>query len=526
MSYQGGEAPIIFGDLGLVGSAAMATLPPNALLRAENVAYQTSELIPALGSQKINGSTLGASVSIPGLIEWVPTTVARRLIAMLSDGRILRDDGAGTFAITLASGKTIGVDPVMAVGGLEAVGNNKKLFMTLKVGKVQILDGDAATTRDIGASAPSEWVTTPPRTLVSHAARMWGFAGDRAYASSVLDHENFLDTANGALTKVVGPGVGERVEGALPFKEQLFIWKWPQGVFIYDTRPATTTDWLLTELTRAIGIAGPRALDVGADEVLFVSETSHLHLLSNVRANDVLASDLVAANMLEDWFKENVSREPSALARSTVKFYQERQEFHVALPGIGSSDCNIRVVVDMKKTGTPRLYVVNKDVCQSLATRQTTAKTQQLIGGDNAGTVWTLDEEGRTKGGTPYTCTFQTPNDDFAWVDPTLRTRQKNLAFLELLGVATGSFTFAIDTYLDGVFGETITFNLSGSGAKLGSFVLGTDKLASGNGPLATRKKMRGSCHRLSMVGRFTSDSSTFRIAGLVVSFTPGGHKR
>ena len=27
----------------------------------------------------------------------------------------------------------------------------------------------------------------------------------------MLDHENFLDTANGALTKVIGPGVGERI---------------------------------------------------------------------------------------------------------------------------------------------------------------------------------------------------------------------------------------------------------------------------------------------------------------------------
>lgn len=528
MSFTGVEAPVLWGSYGLVGTAGMATLPPDVFILNENVAYESAEVVAILGSAKVNDPPFSGSPSVNGLIEYNPYPGVYRLVAMLADGRILRTSatGPGIFDVTLREALTIGPDPVLARAGEEEVGNVRKLFMTLLAGPVQVLNDNDIVCHDIGPNAPAEWVTTtPPRHLFAHAARLWGLAGDRAYFSSVLDHENFVDTTNGAGSQTVGIGVGERCESAVVFKEQVFIFKWPKGIFIYDTRDNDLTNWLLTELTRGLGIAGPRAVAVGGDEVLFVAETGHLHLLSNVRGNDVLASDLTEANLLRDWWKDNISAAPDALVRASVVFYPEREEFHVALPAAGATEtCSIRVIVDMKRGSAPRIYTSPKDICQSLAIRTVATRANQLISGDNAGTVWSLDEDVRTKAGAAYDCVIRTPQDDFAWVDPALRTRRKNLAFLEIIAISTGTFTLTAETYLDGLFRESIAFPLSGPGAVLGGFVLGTDILG-GSGPIAKRHRIRGSCRRLSIVFRFTTTAGmTFRLSGFIVSFTADGH--
>jgi hypothetical protein len=145
--------------------------------------------------------------------------------------------------------------------------------------------------------------------------------------------------------------------------------------------------------------------------------------------------------------------------------------------------------------------------------------------GDDAGFVWLLDRDSRTKGGLGYPGEFQTPPDDLSRIDPALATKRKNGDFLELVVEPKGNWNLSVDILWDGTIKQTVVFNMGTTGAAIGSFVLGTDLLG-GDQILNKKKRIVGSGTRFSIIGRNGSAGEDFSVARAYLYFRPSDEKK
>lgn len=199
MSYKGAQVPIPLGQLGLLTDDTASALPVNSLAVAYNVAFKGGRISKMFGSTKINSVALTDAVI--ALFDYWPDATTQRTIAATADGNIYRDTGDGTFSsgVFIASlGAMSSAGTKMLTGGAESGGRNKKLFIVSDANQVQIIDGDAGSTRDIMFPA-LDWETgNYPSFAVQYQNKMvmMGGAADphRLYFSTTSDHENFVGT--------------------------------------------------------------------------------------------------------------------------------------------------------------------------------------------------------------------------------------------------------------------------------------------------------------------------------------------
>jgi hypothetical protein len=196
MAYQGISVPIVLGQAGLITDDPISSLPLNALQKANNITFDSGRIGKSLGSSKYNSSALDSD--IVAVFDWFPTPSLQRLIAVTDNGKIWRDTGDTTFgsATPIKTGLgTLTTDTKISAGGAESSLRNKKLFITTGASQVQIIDGDASTTRDINLPS-QDWQTgNYPNFCIPYQNRMVmiNSAADRhrVYFSTVSDHENF-----------------------------------------------------------------------------------------------------------------------------------------------------------------------------------------------------------------------------------------------------------------------------------------------------------------------------------------------
>lgn len=95
MAYQGASIPIPLGDLGLKTDAPMTSLPPNALIKANNVSLYSGAIEKSRGSSRFNTTSFASAVV--SVHDWYPDPTSQRLIAITAAGNVYRDTGSGTF---------------------------------------------------------------------------------------------------------------------------------------------------------------------------------------------------------------------------------------------------------------------------------------------------------------------------------------------------------------------------------------------------------------------------------------------
>lgn len=196
MAYQGISVPIVLGQAGLITDDPISSLPLNALQKANNITFDSGRIGKSLGSTKFNSTALESD--IVAVFDWFPTPSSQRLIAVTDNGKVWRDTGDGTFSSATAIKTGLGTlttDTKIATGGAESSLRNKKLFISTGVSQVQVIDGDASTTRDIIFPSPDWQAGNYPTFCIQYQNRMvmLNSAADRhrAYFSTVSDHENF-----------------------------------------------------------------------------------------------------------------------------------------------------------------------------------------------------------------------------------------------------------------------------------------------------------------------------------------------
>lgn len=518
--FTGLVAELPIGQAGLTGSRNQALIRPEHLLLANNISFFGDNLSKEGGASKYNASALTGAPSVRGGYDWWPNTTTQRAIVVTSVGAILKDSGGGTFGTTLKSGLTININdvPQFVEGGKEVAANNRKLFIFTPNNQVQVLSGDGATTANI-ATPPADWSSVFPVTGCLHQGRLIGAGNSndphRVYYTGTSNHEDF--SAGGSITCY--PGEGEGIVKVMSFKGLILLFKFPYGIFYIDARDANPANWRVDKLNAVLGAAGPGCPVQLEDDVLFLDPQGNLHFISSTTeyGNLNLRSLTTEANF-QAYVKDNFALAGMPRARGVL--YPRKREVHFAVTGTGSTVNNLRMVVDLNRSPIARFRVSDRDVCESLWLRKDSSGVPSLASGDNAGFMWLMDSDTKSKDGAGYAAEFQSSHDDLSWLDPSFAYRRKQGRFLELVVEPLGNWNLDVQYYWDGKLAGTATFNMGVTGAALGSFTIGTDIL--GNNPIANRKRrITGSGRRFSIKGNNSGAAQDYSVSRFLLHFQP-----
>jgi len=201
-----------------------------------------------------------------------------------------------------------------------------------------------------------------------------------------------------------------------------------------------------------------------------------------------------------------------------------KREVHFGLAGSGSTVNNRRLVVDFNRPDLPRFRFSERDTPESVWLKQDIDNVPRLTIGDDAGFVWNLDQDTRSKDGVGYEGKFESPQVDLSFLDPSLGTKRKEGKFLEIAVEPTGDWDLNVDILWDGAITQTVTFNMGITGATLGTFVLGTDKLA-GSISLNRKKRITGGGRRFSIAGRNSGAGEDFSVSKFYLHFLVGDER-
>ena len=173
MAFQGQTANLVFGLEGLTGNQNQRQLRPTQLIFAQNIDLSDRTVQREQGGVRYTPAPVAGGAVVLAGFDWMPTQLLQRQICYFNDGTIRRDDGAGDFTITLASGLATTVNPQFVAGGNEVPGNPRKLFMFNGVDAPLQLIGDATTM--VVVPGPVDWAgTSQPIFGAIHENRLIG----------------------------------------------------------------------------------------------------------------------------------------------------------------------------------------------------------------------------------------------------------------------------------------------------------------------------------------------------------------
>lgn len=523
MAYTGLVIPLPVGVQGFSGSRNATQLQAGHFQSVEGITLEGGLIQKDGGAIKMNSTALGApSVVISG-INYSPIADATRDAVFLSNGSILKDSGTGTFPTTLVSGlnSTRDPPPYFMMGGGEATGSPRSLFLFSSVNQVQVVDGDGSTMAAI-ATPPADWAGGGnfPTFGVIHEGRLWGGgnASDphRIYYSNPADHQDFTGAGSGTIS--IFPGRGERLVGGISFRGLLVLFKYPRGIYLIDTSNPTASSWRVTELTSAVGSVNQHCIVPIDNDTLYMDSGGNLHLLSATDAFGGLQTSNISQNDdISEFMRNSVNL--AQIKRAVGLWYGTKQQAWFGLPAIGSNDNSIRLVVDRSYPPVPfRFLTSRRDNPISMWLRPDAAGTYKPVHGDLVGFVWLMDTDARNKGGAAYTASFETANMDLGFVDPKLATMDKAGDFLELIFEPQGDWDLIVQVIWDDIPGPPMLYSMGGAGAALGSFTLGTDVLGS-TSIRSIRKRIAGSGRRLRIMVENQGLDQNIAISAFYLSF-------
>lgn len=523
MSYQGQTATIPLGGAGLLTDINPGDIPPNALIRANNINLGNGNIEKMGGSRKYNTNSLGSG--IVALFDWHPTGIKQRLIALTADGSIYRDTGDKLFSGGTAINTGLNVPTVHAQfieAGNETAGSDKKLFLFTANNQVQVLSGDGTSFADISNPA-ADW-TTPnfPTGGIIHRNRLWAYgngnAQARIYASATGDHEDFT---SGFLTFNIFPGEGGRIKGAFVFKGRLFIFKEGDFVYFLNDQDSNSSNWYFSKLSSSFGLSSPHGIVQVLDDLLACNNTGSI---TSMRAadtfGDIESADILALSKIENHVRETVSLSGISVMHS-IYYGAKKQAYFTYRSKYGGANDKL-LVLDMN-TQSPRFSFADKDSADVLAMRKDINGVDRPMYGAADGFVYLMDQEDRDVGGSAYTGEFTTPHIDFRALDPSISHREKHFDWLTVEFVPQGSWNLSADIFIDGKFTETLTFPMKIRSDGMDTFTLNTDKLGRDESQTSPLRTLHGTGRRISIRFYNSGLRENFKISSFTIGFRLAG---
>jgi hypothetical protein len=553
VSYRGQTVELPLGGNGLVGTRDLTVVNPGDLLQALNVTFENGLLEKEPGALRYTPSALdagalagkyfhakylavgyfhagyfggggaGSTTVVQGGHDWWPSETVQRQVVLTSLGRLLKDEGSGLFATTLASGLAVSqVRPVFVEGGKEVAANNRKLFVFTGKNPVQVLSGDGATTTAL-ATPPADWAgTNQPIGGVIHENRLMGFGNlndpHRIYWSNPNNHEDMTGTGSGS--QPIYQGEGDRLMWAISFKGLLILAKAPRGIYVFDTSDPTVANWKVRRLTAQIGVPGPECAVPIDNDVVLMDSSGRFHMLSAVTE----FGDLGSANMsyprrFDTFVRKTLSI--IGLANARMLYYSAKRTIYVAVPTFGNVNNTAWIAIDLN--GPAQFRYSDWLPVECLWLRKDPSGIGRPMAGDTRGTVWFLDQDARNVGfaGPGYLGRVETAWSDLTGGNPKGATTLKHLQFLELLYEPQGNHSVDVEVLCDGKRACQINVPLRAQGAILGrTFILGQVRLGRASRMRTVRRRITGTGRRVALQISNAIAGQSFALARAYVSFT------
>lgn len=527
MAYAGTQVKIPLGRLGVVRDLSHEKIPPGALWDARNVDINNGAIVKSPGSEKWNQTVLGAGVL--AFHEYQATAVAKRVLALLSDGTVHKFlDKFNSSEVTPASASdpttlTIGGQVHILSAGQESTASpDRKMFVFSGNNAVQVIVGDGTTRRNL-QNPPVDWSgSNQPNFGILHRNRVFAF-GNRnfphvCYTSLDTDHEDFL--SSGSLVNFVFPGKGERLNGGFIFKDNLYLTKYPTGIYKLVDSDADPDNWFFVEANDAFGLASGHAAVAALDDIFFMTASGSIVNLSLAEtSDDTNAADILKQMKAESWIREELSIK--GIPSTWAAYYEEKKKIYFTFQS-GGANKNDRLLLLDFSGDNPKLSQITKDQPTCLGLLSDVTGKRFPAYGNADGWIASLDSPNRRvalTSNTAYEGMFWTISTDFN--DP----NEKHWDFLEVKYEPTGRWNLSVDVYVDGILKQSgVTFDLS-YGAVLDDFILDDDRL-SDRFPRTRRRKLNcGRGRNISFRCTNSGDLQNFKIVEFIVHFRQSGQR-
>lgn len=516
MPYAGQIAEIKFGDYGLMYDLAQQNLPPNALIRADNVQFLNGMAEKA--DQVFPWMYGNPSYQTPQFVGEKPLAVHRyyplpgieRHLVVTDTGNVYKYTTPFNRVLVAATGSapgTLSINnlPVIIEGGNEDQNQPKKLYICSGNSPVQVIEGDGVTRRNLATPA-ADWASSYPTNgfIFRNRLILFGNLNDphRLYISVGGNQEDFVNT--GFSTISVFSGEGDGLYTGFVYKGRPFLFKKPYGVYYLIDSDPLPTGWYSQRISASVGIASTRAYFEGGDTLFFMSSDGTISSFdAALRLGDIYQADLLANLKTESIFRNVIRKQ--FLQNAFAKYLPQKKIGIFAFPSFKSSDgkADCFVYIDFNQQ-SPRVswhrYTENTFTCASFY-KDAYGDDQFLFGKLNySGGVYQDGELGSYAPNYDVSVPFrlQTPHLDLG------NSNNKLFDFVELDFESTTTWPLAVDVYIDSKYSQTVMIQPY-FGAVLGESIFGPSTPAYSNPVFQLDESYlsgRGTRDKASRIGR------------------------
>lgn len=459
------------------------------------------------GTEKVNGTAVSGSPRILGLFDFRLPSSSFQVFGA-DDGSIYKNS-----TTTIQTG-------LSTTGKFGFCIFDNELYAWDGANNPYTWDGAAASMTVITTPA-ADWATSKPIQMVAHgrgaSRRLWALAGNAVYYSSLGNGKEFSGGTSGKITIDVQDSYG--LVGMCEFGDRLIVFSRTQS-FIIDDTDTSYANWGYAAAQWTGGAAHWRLILVLENDVLVGAEDGQVYSVTAAQEyGDYKKASIMRPAYIDNYFKANA-------ALSSIA------DFHLAY------DRNLRAVKyffvrsGQTEVDSALVYFIDRGADQgwSLHDNQSSASgysascsaevrtgdgTYLLYTGDYDGFIWKLEQATRSDDSAGFYGGFKTPNINFG--DPRLR---KHYRQLRCIMESQGDYNLQVSIWVDGESKTGQTISMSGAGAVLGSFVLGTDVL-SGTEFIDGRLDLNYVGKRIQLEFYNSNAAQNFFVSQILIDFKP-----
>jgi len=400
------------------------------------------------------------------------------------------------------------------------------VFITNTQNVPQTWDGLIAATCDITSPA-DDWTTAGdyPQQFVKHgranSERLWGIGTPsyryRVYASANGNGKSFASTD--VVTVDIETGDGFGILGGAEFGDRLFCFGKNQ-TYVIDDSDLDSDYWGYYQAPWRGGVATWRLIEKTPNDVIAMAEDGTIYSVRMAEQyGDYKQASLVATSWMHEWIREYVRL--AYIDHFHMKYDPVLRALKIFVVRNGRTQVNTALVYFVDRDPSEGWMIYDNQEHDSGYSASVSALIRRGAGdykiytGDYDGRLWNLEVNSKNDNDNAYYAGFKTPHLTFG------NSRQrKKFKRGWIVAQPKGNRDLNIDWWVDGQIQTRRTVSLQGSGALLGSFILGTDKL--GDAGIIKRSFQLGTIGERLQVEMFNDNADEdFYLSHSLIDFQP-----
>lgn len=452
--------------------------------------------------------------AINGLYDFRLASGTQFIVRATADGSIWKDDTT-TIKTGLSSDK---FTHFMQSGDM--------LFACNGADVPQTWDGAAAATTAI-ANVPTDWTGTNfPQQMVAHgkgnSLRNWAIGcpttNKNVYASVDGDLDDFTQAT--VLNFYIETGDGSGLVGGIDFGDRLLLFSKTRSFVLEDT-DTNTDNWGYSESQWYGGAASHRLIIRTPNDVIAMMEDGEIYSVTTAQQyGDYKAASLTRPSYMHEYIADYINLTAIDDFHAVYDSKLRAVLFFMVSTGETEVDTCLAYFIDKPpqsawSTFNNIVYDSGYKAASSAPVLAATGDNQIYTGGYN-GWVWNLNTSARNDNDNGYYGGITTPHLSFE--DARIHKRYDNLFVV----TTEESYNLQVRWAMDGLRQSAIELSSSGTGVKLGTFMLDTDTLAD--------QTISDSLSRLGAIGKRIqvevyndTVNEDFLLSQLLIDFIPIG---